>query len=140
MSETASYTILTFRGAEFPEWYRNMIYARWMRSLRFHNDYFKLIDSDSYYATYQRYIEGILKQKDTQLRMAVLTEDHDVALGFSVYRGNKLDYVHVQKDMLRLGVGTKLIPTGIDTITHLTKTGIDIWKRKYPHWKFNPFV
>jgi GNAT superfamily N-acetyltransferase len=116
-----------------------MIYAKWLRSLRFGNDYFKLIDSDDYYLTYHRYITNLLAQPAATVRLAVLSDDRDVVLGFSVTRGNILDYVHVHKDHRRCKIGTHLIPCGIDTITHVTKSALPIWNNKYSNWKFNPF-
>ncbi len=74
------------------------------------------------------------------MKLAVLTDDRDVVLGFSVSRGKVLDYVHVQKDLRKQGIGTALIPLGIDTITHLTKSALPIWGSKYGSWKFNPFI
>lgn len=136
----SSYTVLPFKGPELPDEFENLILSRWMRSLRYTNDYYKLIHPDSYYAVYQRIIKSILSRLETTVALAVLTDDHDIVLGFSVSRGNILDFIHVHKHQRRLGIGRTLIPDGIDTITHLTHTGMSIWASKYGHWKFNPFA
>lgn len=138
----ASYKVISYGGDIYPlpERYRNLIYSKWMRSYRHGNDYIKLSDSDSYYSAYRRHIDRVLEFKDTVVRLAVLTDDLDVVLGFSVSRGTILDYVHVHKDMRRMGIGKKLIPPGIAWVTHLTKTGLTIWGSKYSDWKFNPFA
>lgn len=109
-------------------------------SLRFGNDMFRLIDHVEYYKTYHQFVERILDHPTTVVRIAVLSDDHDVALGFSVSRGNVLDYVHVHKDYRRIGIGRSLVPAGIEWITHVTKTGLTIWGSKAGHWKFNPFA
>ena len=137
-----SYSIITcmgILGKEAPGAYSHFIYSKWLRSLRYGNDYFKLVDSDAYYNAYHRYIENILTNPETTVRLAVLTDDKDVILGFSVANASTLHYVYVHKDQRRLGIGTKLLPPHIDSISHLTRTGLIIWASKYAHLKFNPF-
>ncbi len=118
----------------------NLILSRWKRSLRYGNDYFKLAAPDPYFAAYDRYIGYLLGCDNCRVRLAVLSDAPDVVLGFSVARGSTLDYVHVQKDFRRQGIGKLLVPANIDTITHLTRTGLTIWGSKYPKWSFNPFA
>ena len=139
MNPITSYTIKRYNGF-CPEDFKNFIRSRWMRSYRFGNDYIKLADSDSYFAKYTYYLTILLSHPEMHLRIAALTESPDVALGFSVCRGNILDYVHVQKDFRKQGIGMKLIPNGINTFTHLTRTGIKLWSTKLPNAKFNPFA
>jgi len=136
---TSSYQVIQFKGPELPECYTSLIYSKWLRSLRYGNDYFKLIEPDSYYKTYNKHIEFILTRPNAVIRLAVLADDHDVVLGFSVVRDNILDYVHVHKDQRRQGIGTALVPSGISTITHLTKIALAIWP-DHPNWDFNPFI
>jgi GNAT superfamily N-acetyltransferase len=136
----ASYSVQVFSAHDLPPEFRNLIYSKWLRSLRYGNDYFKLIDPDAYYRAYQTYITYRLGQIDCVVRLAVLTDEPDVVLGFSLCHGNILEYVHVHKDHRRQGIGTKLVPGYIDTITHVTKIGLSIWGSKYSHWKFNPFA
>lgn len=138
--EESSYRVIPFLGTTFPVTYRNMVYSKWMRSLRYGNDYFKLIDSKAYYATYDRYIGLLLERPKTVVRVALLSDDLDVALGFSVSEGHALHYVHVQKDMRNKGIGTSLVPFEVKTITHLTKNGLAIWSSKLPMASFNPFI
>lgn len=135
-----SYTVKLFDGDKLPENYVGMVYSRWMRSYRYGNDYIKMSDSDSYYQAYQNHIKAILSRPGTIVRIAVLSDDHDVALGFCITRENILDYVHVHKDFRRISIATQLIPRHIDTITHVTRTGLSIWGNKYSHWKLNLFA
>lgn len=136
----SSYSVIAYRSRDLPESCRNLVFSKWLRSLRHGNDYFRLTDSHAYFKAYDRYIAKILGEIDTAVRLAVLSDDHDVVLGFSVSRANVLDYVHVHKDHRKMGIGTNLIPKGVDTITHVTRTGMSIWGSKYPRWKFNPFA
>lgn len=135
-----TYTVISYPGILLPASYIGLVYSKWKRSLRYGNDYFRLITPESYYAAYDAYITKILRSANAVVRLAVLSDDHDVALGFAVTRGSILDYVHVQKDMRRYGIGTKLVPAEITTITHLTRTGLSIWGSKFKDWKFNPFA
>ncbi len=135
------FQVIRWAASLLPESYRNLILSRWMRSLRYGNDYFKLAASDSYYDAYGRYINRLMASPGATVRLAVLGEDHDLVLGFSLSRGSVLDYVHVQADMRRQGIGRSLVPADIDTITHLTRTGATIWgSNKTLRWKFNPFA
>lgn len=136
----ASYRVLSFPSSKLPTAYIGLVYSKWLRSLRYGNDLFRLIDADSYYKAYHRHVSLVLEHPNTVIRIAVLSDDHDVVLGFSVSRGNVLDYVHVHKDQRRLGIGRSLVPDGIEWITHVTKTGLTIWGSKAGHWKFNPFA
>lgn len=135
-----SYTIVTYNANELPEDFIGLVYSRWLRSYRAGNDFIRLIDARSYYGAYENYVHAILRKKDTKIRLAVLTDAKDVALGFCVYRGNILDFVHVQKDVRKQDIAKHLIPEGIDTFTHITRKAMSIWNNKKPTWKFNPFI
>jgi GNAT superfamily N-acetyltransferase len=117
-----------------------MVLSKWMRSLRYGNDYFKLIDSDAFYNVYQRYLKNILNRPAATIRLAVLSDDHDVVLGFCVTEGGSLHYVYVQQEQRNKKIGAALIPKGIQVITHLTKAGMSIWHKKLSHLTFNPFI
>ncbi len=135
-----TYSVLSFPGPAIPPDYQAIIYSGWLKSLRHGNDYFRLINPPQYYAAYHRYVSSILHKPEALVRLAVLTDDKDVVLGFSVVRDTILDYVCVFKNMRRQGIATSLVPADIDTITHLTKTALTIWGSKYGHWQFNPFA
>lgn len=134
-----SYQVIAFPGRSLPQGYQNMVYSKWMRSLKYGNEYFKLAHSDSYFTAYRRYLESILNRADTVVRLAVLSDDRDVALGWSVIEGDTLHYVHVQHEQRNRGVGRSLVPKGINVITHLTKCGLRIWPKALPHAIFDPF-
>ncbi len=136
----ASFRVVRYSGISLPSDFENMVQSRWKRSLRYGNDYFKLVRPDAYYEAYDKYIGRILMRQETSIRVAVLSDAPDVALGFAVHRGKILDFVHVQRDMRRQGIARALVPANIDTITHLTKTGLAIWSNKCPSWGFNPFA
>ncbi len=138
----ASYSIIAFPAAKLPTQYTALIFSKWLRSLRFGNPMFRKINSSDYYTNYQTYIENLLKKPDSQVRLAVLSDDHDVVLGFSVSREDVLDYIHVHADYRKTGIGTALLPDGINVFTHITLSSLPIWreKEKYKYLKFNPFA
>ena len=135
-----AYGMVDISGDRLPPELRNLVLSRWMRSLRFGNDYFRLMVPESFYASYQRFINRILSDPDAVVRFAVLADDRDVVLGFAVSRAHVLDYVHVHKDQRRQGIAAALMSPQFDTITHLTRTGLTIWGSKRPEWKFDPFA
>jgi GNAT superfamily N-acetyltransferase len=121
-----------------------MVYSKWLRSQRYGNDFLRLVVSDAYYAAYQKHIAFVLAQPSCVVRMAVLSDDEDVVLGFSVVRGNIIDYCHTQRDYRRIGIARALMPPGLGdgtgwTLASLTRIAMLLWC-KIPKAEFNPFV
>lgn len=136
----ATYKIVKYYATSLPPSYRNLIFSKWLRSLRYGNDYFKLIQQDIYFKAYQLYLESILNNPNTIISLAVLSDDEDVVLGFSIITHSTLHYVYVQKEQRKQGIGTSLTPLSqLTTISHLTKIGLSLWNNKCPHLIFNPF-
>lgn len=121
--------------------YENLILATWLKAQRYGNDWFQDIEPAAYYSTQKQVIAAILSRPDTLVRLAVLPDDEDVALGWSVVENSILHFVFVKGDIQarRHGIGRALVPPGIDTFSHITKIGRAIWKAKAPNLKFNPF-
>ncbi len=136
----STYSIIAFPGHSLPQQYQNMVLAKWMRSLKYGNEYFKLANPDSYFNAYSKYIRALLGRPNSVIRIAVLSDDHDVALGWSLIEGDILHYVHVQHEQRNKGIGKSLVPVKINTLTHLTKSGMSIWHSKLPNAKFDPFA
>lgn len=133
-----SYKIIVYEGGKLPDNYKPMIYSKWLRSLKYGNDYFRLIDQGSYFRAYNAFVQARIKE--ATIRLAVLTDNEDVVLGWSAQRGNVLDYVHVQRDFRQQGIGTQLLGPDITTITHITKQGFSFWNNRLKEAKFNPFI
>lgn len=136
-----TYSVISFKACELPNNYLGIVLSRWLKSLRHGktgNDYFRLIDKDHYYENYEAYLHRLLNKTTTTVKIAVLTNDHDVVFGWSMIEGKHLHYIHVHEDYRKKGIGKSLIPKEIDTITHATKSWLDIWN-KYPHIKLKPF-
>lgn len=141
--EKPTYSVIVFPAAKIPKNYVSLVFSRWLRSLRFGNKTFRKISSKDYHFQYHKYIENLMAKPDSLIRFAVLSDDHDVVLGFAVSREDVLDYMHVHTDYRKIGVGRSLLPPGITTFTHLTVGALCIWQRddgKYKHLKFNPWA
>lgn len=138
----SSYQILIFPAAKIPPYYLSLIYAKWLRSLRKGNDAYKKIKSRTYFDNYHDFIEKLLAKPDAIVRIAVLSDDHDVVLGFSASREDVLDYIFVHQDYRQNKIGTHLFPEGVTTFSQLTKIAKTIWlgNRKYRKLRFNPFA
>jgi hypothetical protein len=138
----ASYQIVVYPASELPAAYISLVFAKWLRSLRFGNPLFKKIDSDAFYKEYHGYLEALLKKPNSVIRLAVLSDDSDVVLGFSVSRESILDYVYVHKDQRKVGIAKILVPKGITTITHITDTALKICEKQLKDRSllFNPFA
>lgn len=140
MSEdTETYSIIEYPGESLPEAYQGLVRAKWLHSLRYGTEFFKKMAPSSYYAEYGYVIHKTLLNPECRVKLAVLSDDHDVVLGFLVYRDDKLDYVYVHKDNRRIGIATSMLPKGITQISNLTRTAVTIWEKKYGYWVFNPF-
>lgn len=138
----AKLVVISYKTSALPEAYAPMIYARWLRSLWKGNATFHKVSKHTYYENYPKFINNLLDKPDSLVRLAVLSDDHDVVLGFSISREDVLDYVHVHTDYRRLGIARLLLPSGTTTFSHITATAIAIWQGnpKYKHLKFNPFA
>jgi GNAT superfamily N-acetyltransferase len=134
----SSYTVLAFPSKHVPREYQNLIFSSWKRSLRKGNDFFQLIPGDIFHAHYQRFIEHLLSRNGI-VRLAVLTDDVDVVLGWSFHEQHTLHYVYVQRDFRRQGIAKRLVAAPVLTITHLTNLGLQIWPQKLKSATFNPF-
>lgn len=132
------YRLITFKGRELPLEFRNLIIAPFLNSLRYGNDLFKLIDKESYYDNYARYIETLLSRNNSHVKLAVL--DDETVLGWCLYQDKTVHYIWVKKEVRRQGIGKSLLPKDFTSISHITNKGINIWVNKYPEVSFNPWA
>ena len=142
MTNGYTYSVISYPSKDLPETYVPLVFSRWLRSFKGGHPHLKKVDPDAYYKNYHGFIQILLSKPDSQVRLAVLSDDHDVVLGFSVCREDVLDYVHVQVDHRKQGIGKSLIPKNITTFTHSTNLSNGIWLNNdhYKHLKFNPYA
>lgn len=139
-SEVASFRILIMAGTDPAlEPYRALIFSRFLHSVRSGNNWFRKIDSHAFYPAYHKLLEQMLSRQGCVVRVAVLTDDPDVAVGWSIARPNILDYVFVKRDGRRQGIGRALLPEQFAVVTHLTSLGELYRDRHFPSVRFDPF-
>lgn len=117
----------------------NFVKATWLKSLRFGNAWFAKSEGSSYYKAYSTVLDKILSTPGVEVTVACLCDDPELILGYSVQRGNTLDFVYVKKRWRGVGIATSLVSPNIDTVTHLTDTGKSILDKKFPEIVFNPW-
>ncbi len=138
----SSYVVREFRGTDpaFDQ-YRALVLATWLRGLKHGSDFFSMVDSKTFFQVYSRTVLLLLRRPDCKIRIAVLSSDPDVAVGWSAFEAGVLHFVYVRPQGRRQGIARSLLPplAKIEVVSHMTKTGKSLWKKKLEHAKFNPF-
>lgn len=116
---------------------RNFIFSTWLRGLYYGDSWFSEIPKNIFMQHYHAVIERLLDAPGVTIKVACLSDTPDVILGYSVTRGNILDYVFVKSAWRKAGIGKSLVPPAPYTVTHLTKVGKILKPVNCP---FNPFV
>jgi hypothetical protein len=111
-----------------------LIYQSWMMGLYYGNTWYQNIEPNVFYARYRRILDYLVKKSHT--RCAVLKEDPDVVIGYSVIEKDKLHWIFVKSDWRRYGLAKMLLSPDIKYVTHLTKLGKHLKPRE---WIFDPF-
>lgn len=115
--------------------HHNLIRATFLNSLRIGNDWFKLIDQNAYYKKYATFIEDLIAR--STIRYGEL--DDETIIGWCMHQRGIVHYVWVKKEAHRKGVATSLMPKEFNTMTHVTHKVLNIWAKKFPEVKFDPF-
>lgn len=134
----SNYRIVVYLASQLPKDFKNLIMGPFLNSLRYGNDLFKLIDKDSYYSSYAKYIELLLQRPNTRLKIAVLSDE--TVLGWCMFENTVVHYIWVKEHQRRQGIARSLLPREFDTITHITNKGINIWVNKFPEVRFDPWA
>lgn len=106
-----------------PETDINFIFSTWLKGLRFGNDWFLAIDSQTYFHNYQKVIEAIIAKPQTTIPIACFKEDPGVILAYAVLTGDKLHWAFTKPAWRQMGLAKSIIPKTLKTVTHLTKIG-----------------
>ena len=115
---------------------KNFVYSTMLRGLYFGSDFFKLIDSDTYFKNYQKILELLLPSCD--ISIACLKEDEDVIFAYQITKGSTIVFAYTKQEFRGTGLQNKLANDKVFTeVSHLTKSGDAIRRKK--NLKFNPF-
>lgn len=118
---------------------KSFIMSTFLKGLRFGSDFFREIQSDSYFKNYQKIIDQLLSYNGTEVRVACLPDDEDVILGYSIHSddGTKAHFVFVKSAWRGIGIAKTLIPKTVTTVTHISKVGLSLIRKK--GIQFDPF-
>jgi hypothetical protein len=127
---------------------RNFILATWLRGLYYGDTWYSAIPKAIFMENYHRILERFLAHPSVTIKVACLKEDPEIILGYSVTRLIKhgeadisvLDWIFVKSAWRKIGVAGMLLPSRLNAVTHITKTGLSILKQKLPNVIFNPFL
>lgn len=139
MNKSELITIRDFREGD-----EAFILSTWLKGLLWGGDQlYRRIPKNIYFSNHRKLIEKILGSPETKVKLAVLKEDADVILGYSVYReaGGQvvLDFVFIKKDWRNIGLAKSLCPNSIYAVTNLTRVGASILA-KNPAVIYNPYL
>jgi GNAT superfamily N-acetyltransferase len=119
-----------FSVRDFEATDKNLVIVSWLNGYYYGNDKFNKIPNILFFDNYRKTITDILASPLTTIKIACLSDDPDVILGFSVFDKDILHWVFVKKSWRNLGIAKELVPKDIKYCTHVTKSG-EALRRKY---------
>ena len=88
---------------------KNLIYATWLRSYEASSLAAKHVPRDVFFSEHHKVLDGIFRRGAT-VKLAVLPDEPDVVLGWSVTEGAALvHYVYVKPAFRKHGIATQLL-------------------------------
>lgn len=117
---------------------KNFVFATWLNGQRFGNFYFNEIPQDVYFREYAKVINHILSLPGMEVNIACDERDKNWIVGFAVFRGAELYWIHVKSDYRCKGIGRLLLENReIKIIKAFTRIGRAIAAKH--GLIFNPF-
>ena len=116
----------------------NFILATMLRSLYYDESWFTLIPKHIFMTHYNKVINLLLSKFTTEVLVACLKDDEDTILGYSILSPGTVHFVYIKKAWRNLGLARDLVPEDCKNVTHLTKSGLSLLKKK--DLIFNPFL
>lgn len=108
------YKIITLStGPTQIEQYEAFIISTFLRAIRDSSRFIRKIDPKKYYFNYSNLIKNTLDNIGGEVRVAVLSDEVDTALGWSLSFGDTLLFMFVKKDYRNIGIGNSLLPPGV---------------------------
>jgi predicted membrane metal-binding protein len=114
----------------------NFFLSTMLKGLYYGDSWFSEIDQEIFFSVYEPFVKNILI--NNYVKVACLEDDPDVIISYIVYRDTNIVFSFTKKSYRRLGIMKLLCPSGMKTVSHLTKQGNSI--RKKLGLKFNPFI
>lgn len=109
-----------------------LLYATWRNALWYDQDDRDDRSSDSFFKQATKSIRLLLKEPDTKVKIACLSDAPDFIVGYSVFQGTKLLWIYVKIDYRVKKIGSLLAKGYTELGEPLTKIGKAIWSKKKP--------
>lgn len=128
------YTIRAYKDED-----KNFILATFLRGLYYGNEFYNLIPKPVFMSNYDRVGDALIK--NATIKIACLTDDPDVILGYSILSkdGRVLHWCFVKSSFRQQGIAKSLVPYNFTNFTHFTSLGL-ILAKKFNNLTFNPFL
>lgn len=119
---------------------KNFVLATFLRGLYYGNDFYNMMPKQTFMDNYKIMAEMLLAPERNMIHVAVLKDDIDVILGYSVvsHDHETLHWVFVKAAWRKQGIAKSLTPATINTYSHFTTVGLTLTK-KLNNPVFNPF-
>lgn len=119
---------------------RNFILATWLRGLYYGDSWFKEIPKNLFMEAYHAFLERLLTKPGVFVRVVCLKDDPEVIFGYAVLadEGETVHWVFCKSNWRKQGLAKRLVPEKAKVVTHLTRVGLAILKKR-PNLLFNPF-
>lgn len=103
---------------------RNFVLSTWLKGQYYGSSYFRDIPQDLYFEKYANHIHQILWDPEVKVTVACDERFPIWIVGFAVFKGDSLYWIHVKRDYRNQGIASLLL-TGqsITIVRALTKTG-----------------
>lgn len=125
--------MLTIRPGQDSD--RPFIVSTMLKSLRSGCHLYRKMDKIAFSHNYNQIVDRLLNT--AEVRVACLTEDPDIIIGYAICRDSVLDYVYVKSLWRQKGIAKSLCG-GVTTVSHLTSVAEPIIIKH--GIRFNPFI
>jgi hypothetical protein len=116
----------------------SFIFATLLRGLYYGSEHHKEMDKRAFFEAYDKVLKHILSKPALNAKVACLASDNDVIVGYALLEPQVLHWVYVKDAWRKRGVARQLLASeSVAAVTHITKVGNEIRKRK--NWVYNPF-
>jgi hypothetical protein len=132
MKKNELIAIRPFVEADLP-----FIFATWIQGYQGGHQWFRKVPRKLFWEQYKPVVEALLKSRD--VKVACLKEDPDTIVAYCVYKGERVDWIHVKENWRKIGIAKDLLPVNFSSVSHLTNVAFEILK-KHPKITFNPFL
>ncbi len=118
----------------------NFIYATMLRGLYHGCELYGLIEKEAFYSNYEQVLAKLLLKPVLELKIACLTLEPEVILGYALAEPGVLHFVYIKSPFRGQNIAKQLLAScsEIRFVTHLTKSGNAIRLKK--GWVYNPFL